>query len=139
MRHGLMMRTLAAAALALVVGGFAQAGGKKDCDTCAPVVVNGVGTAADCGGCSAGTKKALLGKLAGGNACCDAKFALGSSKGFFAACNPGCSDLPISVFHGANGCGGLSGLRKNCPTPIYGPGIGVPANSCHGVYSHLFR
>lgn len=131
MRHGLMMRTLAAAVLSLVAGGFAQAGGKKDCDPCAPVVVKGVGTAADCGGCGPTAKKSVLGKLGG----CDANFALGSSKGFFAACNPGCSDLPISVFHGHGG----GGLRRNCPTPIYGPGIGVPADSCHGVYSHLFR
>ena len=132
MRHGLMMRTLAAAMLSLVVGSFAQAGGKKDCDNCAPVVVKGVGTAADCGGCGPTTKKSIHSRL-NGSACCDANFMFGSSKGFFAACNPGCSDLPISAFHGGGG------LRKNCPTPIYGTGIGVPANSCQGVYSHLFR
>lgn len=127
MCHGMMMRTLAAAALTLVVGAFAQGGGKDNCNTCAtPVVVQGVGNPADCGDCGPSAKKSLHAKVKSSTACCDANFIFGSSKGFFAACNPGCSDLPISV-------------RKNCPLPIYGPGIGQPANSCTGVFTNLMR
>ncbi len=128
MRHGMMMRTLTAAVLTLVVGTLAQAGG-KDCNNCAtgPVVVQGVGTTADCGDCGPRVKKSHA--HLNGTGCCDANFILGTSKSFFAPCNPGCSDLPISV---SGGC------RKNCPLPIYGTGIGQPANSC-GVYTNLSR
>lgn len=131
MRHGLMMRALAAAALCLAVGTAAQAGGKDNCNTCAtPVVVQGVGNPAPCGEGGPKVKK-HAGLLGGTTAACDAHFILGPSKGFFAPCNPGCSDLPISVFH--------SGFRKDCPLPVYGPGIGKPACSCTGVYTNLMR
>lgn len=133
MRHGLMMRTLAAALLSLVVGAAAQAGGKdKDCNGCTttPVIVRGVGTTADCGDCGPRVKKGL-GSHLNGTGCCDSNFIFGPSKCYFKPCNPGCSDLPISVFHpGFN--------RANCPLPVYGPGIGCPANSC-GVFSNLNR
>lgn len=123
MRHGMMVRTLAAAVLALVAGSFANAA--DGCNTCgtAPAVVHGVGHKADCGPCE---KHSLLSKVKNSSACCDAKFAFGSSKGFFAACNTGCSDLPLSS-------------RQRCDMPKYGTGIGQPANNCAGPFTFLNR
>ncbi|QEL16083.1 hypothetical protein [Limnoglobus roseus] len=131
MRHGLMMRTLAAAVLSLAVVSFAHAGGKdKDCNTCAsPVVVQGVGNPA-CDECGPRVKKSAH-KQVNGTALCDANFIFGTSKSFFCPCRGGCSDLPISVSH--------PGFRNNCALPIYGPGIGQPANNCAGVFSNLNR
>jgi len=38
------------------------------------------------------------------------------------------------------GCGhGVRGFNDRCPTIIYGPGLGVPANNCAGTFSYLFR
>ena len=127
MRHGMMVRTLAAAVLALAAGSFARAA--DGCNTCAtPAVVTGVGHRAnDCGPCE---KKSLLSKVKSSAACCDAKFILGSSRGFFGACNPGCSDLPISA------CGRD---RQRCDMPKYGTGIGQPANNCAGPFTFLNR
>lgn len=127
MRHGWMVRTLAVVVAALALAGSTRAA--DGCNTCAPTVVHGVGHKADCGPCE---KKSILSKVKAStaSACCDAKFILGSSKGFFAGCNPGCSDLPISA------CGRD---RQRCDLPKYGTGIGQPANNCGGVFTFLSR
>jgi hypothetical protein len=121
MRHGWMVRTLAVAAVVLAAGGSTRAA--DGCNSCAPAAK------ADCGPCE---KKSILSKVKASTAstCCDAKFALGSSRGFFAACNPGCSDLPISA------CGRD---RQRCDMPKYGTGIGQPANNCGAPFSFLNR
>lgn len=128
MRHGMMVRTLAAAILALAAGSFARAA--DGCNACgtAPAVVNGVGhKAGDCGPCE---KKSLLSKVKSSTACCDAKFVFGSSKNFFNPCNGSCSDLPI------NACGRD---RQRCDMPKYGTGIGQPANNCAGPFTYQNR
>lgn len=126
MRHGKMMRTLAAAVLALAIGSMARAAdGCNNCST--PAVVTGVGHKADCGPCE---KKSIISKIKNSTTCCDAKFIFGSSKSFFGACNSGCSDLPISA------CGRD---RQRCDMPKYGTGIGQPANNCAGPFTFLNR
>lgn len=124
MRHGMMVRSLVAALLALSASGLARAA--DGCNNCgAPAVVNGVGHSA-CGPCE---KKSLHNKIKQSNACCDARFIFGSSKSFFSPCGGGCSDLPISAIHN----------RQRCAGPKYGEGIGQPANSCAGPYTYLSR
>jgi hypothetical protein len=122
MRHA-MMRLAAAALLTIAGVSFAMAG---DCAKCAPAVVQGVGTPTDCGDCGPKAKHSIIQKAKSSVACCDSKFMFGSSKSFFSTCNGGCSDLPISL------------NRANCPKPIYGSGIGTPANNC-AVHTNLSR
>lgn len=44
-------------------------------------------------------------------------------------------------FNPQNVCGRgcIAGCRTPCSLPIYGPGIGQPANNCEGPYTYLFR
>lgn len=124
MRHGMMVRSLAAALLALAAGGLARAA--DGCNTCTPAVVHGVGHKAD----GPHEKHSLLNRVKNNtNVCCDAKFIFGSSKSFFSPCGGGCSDLPISAIHD----------RQRCGAPKYGTGIGQPANGCAGPYTYLSR
>lgn len=125
MRHGWMVRTLAAAAMIVAIAGSTRAA--DGCNNCAPAVVHGVGQKADCGPCE---KKSILSKVKSSAACCDAKFIFGSSRSFFGACGSGCSDLPISA------CGRD---RQRCDLPKYGAGIGQPANNCAGPFTFLNR
>ncbi len=119
MRHGKMMRTLAAALLVLVVSSVASAA--DGCNNCAPAPKS------DCGPCAS---KSLLSRFKSGPTCCDANFIFGSSRSFFSPCSSGCSALPLSSF-GRD--------RQRCDMPKYGTGIGQTANNCAGVTTFMNR